>query len=425
MKLLHYTVRQYILYSIVVLLISIPAFYWLMHTIVYRAVDTALLNQKKEILAHLPQLHNETELIIWKKMNSEMEITSVTYHSKTSDSFYSSPWAKNGSPEEAYRHLEMPVNVAGKNYKLTLHSPLAGSNRLLFSIILIQSILLLLLLIGLVVINRLNTSRLWSPFYKTLQQLKGFDLNKEQPINLPEAGIEEFNELNKTVKDLTAQNLETYRSQKEFTENASHEMQTPLAVFKSKLELLMQTQPLTNEQAELISDLEDTSERLARLNNSLLLLTRIENNQYHAKQKLDFVKVSKAMVEQLKYLAEGKEITIKENYNHALFIETDNSLLEILLSNLITNAIRYSKQGGTISITNTANQYGISNTAINGPLESSLIFNRFHKAGNDSQSIGLGLAIVKKICQLQHYTIEYSFADGMHTFSITFPAEQV
>lgn len=416
MKLLQYTIRHYIIYAIVVLLISIPLFYWVMHIIVYRAVDTALIQQKKEMLARLPQLHNATELVVWKKMNKDMEITEVGY--KVTDSFYSSPWSADGNAPASYRHMETPVNIAGKNYKLTLHSSLTESNNLLLSIIIVQAILLMLLLTGLIIINRYNTGRLWAPFYNTLLQLKRFDLNKEEKIKLPEADIEEFNELNNTVQQLTDQNIETYKSQKEFTENASHEMQTPLAVLQSKLELLMQTQPLSNEQAELIGELEDAGDRLSRLNNALLLLTRIENNQYQSKESVDVIEVSKAMVSQLKYLAEGKDITIHENYTAPIIRETNNALLEILISNLITNAIRYTNSEGNIFIENEINHYTIRNTAINGPLNDSLIFNRFHKQSNDAQSVGLGLAIVKKICQLQQFQIRYNFKEGYHEFTV-------
>jgi len=389
-----------------------------MHIIVYRAVDTALVQQKKEMLARLPQLHNATELVIWKKMNKDMEITEVGY--KVTDSFYSSPWSADGSTPAYYRHMEAPVNIAGKNYKLTLHSSLAESDNLLLSIIIVQSVLLVLLLTGLLIINRYNTGRLWAPFYSTLQQLKRFDLNKAEKVKLPEANIEEFNELNKTVQQLTEQNIEAYRSQKEFTENASHEMQTPLAVLQSKLELLMQTQPLSNEQAELISDLEDAGGRLSRLNSALLLLTRIENNQYQSKEKIDIVEISKTIIGQLKYLAEGKDIFIHENYTAPIVRETNKALLEILLSNLITNAIRYTNNEGDIFIETEINHYTIRNTAINGPLDDSLIFNRFHKQGNDAQSVGLGLAIVKKICQLQQFQVRYIFKNGFHEFTVAF-----
>jgi len=418
MKLLQYTIRQYIVYAIIVLLISIPLFYWVMHIVVYRTVDTALIQQKKEMLARLPQLHNATELVVWKKMNKDMEITEVGY--KVTDSFYSSPWSADGNAPTSYRHMETPINIDGKNYKLTLHSSLAESNNLLVSIIIVQAILLVMLLTGLIIINRYNTGKLWAPFYKTLQQLRNFDLNKEEKINLPEASIEEFNELNKTVQHLTEHNVEVYRSQKEFTENASHEMQTPLAILQSKLELLMQTQPLNNEQAELISELEDAGGRLSRLNNALLLLTRIENNQYQSKEKVDVIEISKATVSQLKYLAEGKDISIHENYNAPILRETNKALLEILFSNLITNAIRYTNNEGIIFIESDVNHYTIRNTAMNGSLDGSVIFNRFHKQGNDAQSIGLGLAIVKKICQLQQLQIEYHFKNGFHEFTVAF-----
>src|SRR4029077_14458056 len=126
------------------------------------------------------------------------------------------------------------------------------------SILLVQTILLILLMAGMLWINQIISKKIWQPFYVALNNMQQYELNKNTSLAFKQSGTDEFNELNKAMKNLFDRNYQVYLQQKEFTENASHEMQTPLAIFQGKLELLMQTTPLNEEQAALISELEDT-----------------------------------------------------------------------------------------------------------------------------------------------------------------------
>jgi signal transduction histidine kinase len=211
-----------------------------------------------------------------------------------------------------------------------------------------------------------------------------------------------------------------YQSQKEFTDNASHEMQTPLAVLQTKLELLMQTQPLTAEQASLISTLADTNSRLAKLNNSLLLLTKIENNQYGDSENINVTEVCNKILSQVSYQAELKDLKITSSFQKPIYVLANKTLVEILISNLLTNAIRYNYRGGSLTITADDDSITIQNTSTASMLDATKIFERFHKEKSDPQSIGLGLAIVKRICALYQFTIQYGYEHQLHTFRIQF-----
>src|SRR5690606_18129091 len=157
---------------------------------------------------------------------------------------------------------------------------IANHQKLIGSIIVLQCVLLVLLLAGLLLVNQGLSRRVWRPFYQTLRKLRAYKVDDAEPLSLGSSAVAEFRELNTAVEQLAERSRQSYVAQKEFAENASHEMRTPLAIFQGKLELLMQTDPLTEEQAELITDLATASQRMARLNKGLILLTRIQNGQF-------------------------------------------------------------------------------------------------------------------------------------------------
>ena len=122
--------------------------------------------------------------------------------------------------------------------------------------IVIQFMLIATILgIAIVLTMRLISKRLWRPFDKTLTEIEAFKLENGMIPTLPNSGIEEFSRLNTVLNKLMSDSLNSYRTQKEFTENASHELQTPLAVFQSKLDILLQQPDITGEQAAIIQDL--------------------------------------------------------------------------------------------------------------------------------------------------------------------------
>lgn len=418
MKLLNYTVRSYITYSIILLLISVPTFYFAIEYIIKRTVDENLINQKNGIQANLALIKNEEELYAWEKMDKDIDITPAKYPVK--DSLFTLPFSEPGEELADARYLITTVRIINKDYQLTIRTSLVESKDLLESIILVQAVLLTLLLLGLIIINRSISKRMWRPFNDTLTQLKDFDLGKQKSLQLERNRITEFNSLNETVNHITRKNVDIYQSQKEFTENASHEMQTPLAIFQAKLELLMQTNPLSEEQAGFMEELANASQRMNRLNKSLLLLTKIENNQFIDKEIVSIKDMAEKLIEQYKFQADKKNITIQVKYAVHIYVDANKSLIEILLSNLLSNAIRHNIQNGSINIICDKQRMIIQNTAQGKSLETNKLFQRFQKQSPDESSIGLGLEIVKKIADLYRFTVAYQFTDNYHSFTIHF-----
>lgn len=287
------------------------------------------------------------------------------------------------------------------------------------------------LTIAMFITMRFATKKLWKPFDDTLRKTEGFNLAQSNVPLFEDTDIEEFNRLNLSLERLMSKDKETYRIQKEFTENASHELQTPLAIIRSKLDLLMQ-EKLGEKEMKLVSDLYQMTMRMGHLNRNLLLLAKIENSQYTTLQEVDVVEMLSefmSLYDALQYKAELKLKDERKDKNKK--IQANPILLECLLKNLIVNAIRHSSSKGDIQIVVSDNDLMVSNEAGNGkPLNTKTLFRRFY-SGDSLQSEdgssemrkkgnGLGLAIVKAICNFHHWTVEYHFKGGRHQFVVKF-----
>ncbi|MBK6834145.1 MAG: hypothetical protein IPG89_07685 [Bacteroidetes bacterium] len=210
-----------------------------------------------------------------------------------------------------------------------------------------------------------------------------------------------------------------YEKLKNFTENASHELQTPLAIIKGKTELLMQTQGLTEEQSKLISEIDQTSNRLKKLNQTLLLLSKIENNQFKNEKSIDFSEILKSKLEQIEDLIKIKNIKLNAQIESSS--QNINPVLaDILISNLLSNALRYTPENGAISIQLNSKEFLISNNGNPLKFGGDKIFDRFHKEGESSESTGLGLALVKQIAVINKQGINYQYSNNMHFFTYIF-----
>lgn len=279
-----------------------------------------------------------------------------------------------------------------------------------------------LMLTGFILLNRRISQRLWQPFYNSLAKIKNFSLEQKKPVVFEHATVDEFAELNQSLDKLITGNIAAYTQQKEFAENASHELQTPLAIVQSKLELLMQNQQLTTEQYNIIEDALKALSRVSRVNKNLLLLTKIENSQYMEKDALDVTGLLANLVPQFETIAAGKQIQLITQLQPAVTITGNRALVEILLNNLITNAIRYTAAGSEIILQLTHNSFTISNPG-NRSLQTEQLFKRFAAASIQQPGTGLGLAIVKQICNRYNWIIQYTFNNGQHVFSLTFHSD--
>lgn len=286
--------------------------------------------------------------------------------------------------------------------------------------IMIQFALIVTVLgVAIVLTMRFISGRLWQPFDKTLEAIEHFKLENGVCPQLAESDTKEFVRLNIALQRLMTDSLHSYRLQKEFTENASHELQTPLAVFQSKLDLLLQQPELTERQAAIIQDLYQMNSRLSRLNRNLLLLAKMENNQFSRTESVDVITVIKDLQPYLESLSGG--LILKQNFSTAsLPIKANRSLLESMVNNLVVNAVRHNKTSGEITVFLSDNRLMVSNTSDDAALDADQIFNRFYRPSEKTTGNGLGLSIVKTVCDYHGWKILYAYADGKHQFVVIF-----
>lgn len=280
------------------------------------------------------------------------------------------------------------------------------------------AVITFVLVVAMVLTVRFISRRLWQPFDRTLCLIEGFRLENGRVPDFPESNVTEFVRLDSTLRTLMHNSLASYNMQKEFTENASHELQTPLAVFQSKLDLLLQSPDLTKRQAVQIQGLYETASRLARMNRNLLLLAKIDNRQYEQMEDIELSGFIGEMLPSLEFLA--GDIAICKEFAGAFSVRANRTLLECLVNNLVVNAVRHNRDGGEISISVGGNRLVVANTSDDPPLDGRLVFNRFYRPGNKPKGNGLGLAIVKAVCDYHGWTVEYAYKDGLHCFTVGF-----
>lgn len=422
MRLLQVSLRGSIVFSLILVLVSFPASLYTIRALLNDEVDESIVTQADQFIKHIHSFEYlddlETDLQVLDKLSSNMHIrpSSEEIHNNfRTVTLYDSI----DHEEKPFRRYETGVMIKGKPYKLVVRMSLVETNDLVKAIGLVHLAVSVILVAGLLFWNRSLSRRLWKPFYRTLDQLKAYELDKNESVVTEESPITEFNDLNKTVSHLVTRNHDVFVQQKEFIENASHELQTPIAIFQSKLDTLMQTPGLTQFEADTIQELESTAQRMARLNKNLLLLSRIDNEQFLEKQGVELSELIETQLNTLAILAEPAGIRITTQLAR-LKIVANRTLIEVLLTNLLHNAIRHSPKGSDISITIIGRKLTISNRGQERAIDLEKMSRRFSKESSDPGSTGLGLAIVKKICDSSQYALGYSYRDSRHIFTISF-----
>ena len=274
--------------------------------------------------------------------------------------------------------------------------------------------------LSMLLVMRFLTRRLWKPFDHTLQKIERFNLDSSDIPQFQNNGTLEFERLNRSVEQLMRKDKETYKSQKEFTENASHELQTPISVLQTKLDLLMQEE-LNQRQADLVSDMYNICNRLSRLNKNLLLLTKIENSQYSQVETIELVSFVNRRIAIYSDLNAGGGKVMLDKASTMASISANIPLFESMLDNLVVNAMRHKKDNADIIISVNNNYLSVINEGVEPiTLDKNKLFKRFSNIGERNRGNGLGLSIVKAICDYHHWTIDYQFVDGRHTFIVKF-----
>ena len=277
------------------------------------------------------------------------------------------------------RQLIFSITLSGKIYKAFISKSQEATEDLIELIVLITLAIVLLLLIVLFVINRFVLNKLWHPFNDTLKELQQFNISSTTGLQLNDNNITEFRELNKAVTTMSNRVVSDYAALKSFTENASHEIQTPLAVINSKIELLMQAENFTGTQLHDFFTIQEEVNRLSKLNKSLLLLTKIENDQFHQSELVDLNRIVDHYLDKYEELIASKKIALTKKLEGKCEINMNEAMAQVLISNLINNAIKHNKDNGSIGVSINDHQLIVSNTGQSLTAHPDELFERFKK----------------------------------------------
>ncbi len=417
MKLLAKYNRVNVIVTIIVLLLSAVVYYFFIENALISQLDKSLVAEQKEITDYIRENNQLPEPSV-----SEDEQEVYAPASVVASRNFSSVEIKSNAAKESvyYRQLEFPVRVSGTMYIAYVRKSQEETEDLVQLILRITLIIVVILLVTLFIINRFVLSKLWKPFNHTLQQIKQFNVSGKNEIHFESTGISEFTELNTAVRLMTKKAVQDYNEIKSFTENASHEIQTPLAIIKSKLELLSQSESLKEEHINIIQSISETANRLSKLNQSLLLLTKIDNKQFEETEDVNMSERMMRLLANYEELLEAKHIKLSTNIEPGIKLIINETLADILITNLLINAIKHNIDKGCIQIKLDRKCLLVSNTGNTLRSDPSVLFERFKKESSAYDSLGLGLSIVHKISDTYNFVTAYTYAENEHSISVCF-----
>lgn len=422
--LLSKTTKPFIIYVLIILVISIPAYYLVVDAIWKHELDEHNDIVARKTASQINSLKLSEEKLIetiqlWNDVQPSTNIRKLEKNDNLKDSIFivEKPHDFLHFEEvDRFRCLSKVIYLNKKPYRFNIETNIEETQETIFFISITTVFLFVLIVGGLLVLNRRLSKSVWKPFRETLDQLKTFSLNNQTKIEFSKTDVSEFDELNQSLTKLIEHNVSVYKTQKEFTENASHELQTPLAILKNKLDILLQNQDLTEKQYQIAEEMNRALSRSSRINKNLLLLAKIDNKQFDS-ETFHLNEVLNQSLEILQEHFEQKNISVNTEISDNVKVNGNIGLTEVLINNLIINAIRHTPINGSISIKLNNSVFEVSNSGTE-KLNSDLLFKRFSRFSKDNNGSGLGLAIVQEICKSQNWTIDYRFENNNHIFSV-------
>jgi len=411
MKLIDKSNKQFLIVLIVLLSISSVVIFSLLNSYIKNELDEKLKNDEYRIIQKLKENPHIVSIspIIEVEACSEKEerigkIRNVMVYDFIEDE------------KEPYRELVSVKKINGKFYSIKIRQSSIENKDLLFAIGFTVFAVFTVLVFSLFFINNRLSRKLWQPFYTNINRLKSYSFQENKQLELENSNIDEFYQLNQSLEELTSKLSKDYITLKEFTENASHEIQTPLSIILMNIDDLLQK----NQSEESNSKLYQTyqaAKRLSNLNEKLLLLARLDNNQ---KRELENVNLNEKIEQQIKVLEpliEAKELVVKLSNSFIFNVQMDPVIADILIMNLLSNAIKHNLNKGFITISISENKIHFTNSkATDKIIDEEEIFQRFKKGNSDS--VGLGLSIILKICDVSRLTISVQQTASEITFIV-------
>jgi signal transduction histidine kinase len=425
MKLLARTTAILLLYASVVAVAGTFVYYTVIHRLYYAYVDRTLGRRKLRVeLALRNELRTPADLAFWHRLDHNVEFVPLNDQAARPPkaNVFQDRLMHNTltGKQQLYRQVAGLEVFQGKPYRLEVRTSLLDGPALLGGIVGAGALLFGVLVGGMLLIQNVLARRYWRPFFATLGVLQQYKLDQHHAPTLPSTRIPEFKALNTAIGHVLGRHQRLYQRQREFAENAAHELQTPLAILRTKLDLLVQAPGLTEEQAGHIEPLLAVTQRLTHLSRSLLLLTHLDQQLFFATETVDLAAVVRTLLGQMSEQLAAGNIALSTELVPSLLVSANRSLIEILVSNLLSNAIRHNLPGGELRVVLTGQLFSVENTGRAQALPADQLFARLRpRPDRLPGSVGLGLPIARQICETCGFLLSYHYQEpGRHTMRV-------
>lgn len=413
MKLLKEISYRYLTAALVLFIISLPLLYLGLQRVITETVDEELIHQKEWVLQKLKSIAPEQI----QDLNPNISIGKTNTTEK--ERIYSENLYVAADKEMVpHRVLNTSAAIHGTNYHISIKKSLVETDDVIASIMMLLALFLGIILFSLFYVNKALSKKIWKPFNQMLEALKNFRVDAEEEMQLPAANISEFKELQQSILKLAGTNTQLFKAQKTFTENAAHELQTPIAIILAHIDLLLQQPELNADQANHIENISMAANKMKRLNKALLLLSKIENKTYVERSNMNINEVAQQYIKTREDIVSNKGLILDLQWEASFIAKMNKDLAEILISNLIENAFRHTNNNGHVFIEAHQDSFIIANSANGDSLQSGKLFQRFQKQSNHPNSLGLGLEIARQICNISDMQLQYEFKNNTHSFTI-------
>ncbi len=420
MKLLTKTTLYYVTVSLFIFFIGGISIYKLIKSLEEDKVKKELNDHKLRLLHSLDTKKlsvDEIQIASGGLVNFQKMDSSVGQSNYFIDTLIVDELTNNILP---FKCLNFYSNIDGKYYKVSICKPVTELNYLVEQIALIVTIITIFFLLVVYFLYRYFFAKIWSDFFDTIHKIQNFNPSSPEPVNFPNSMIIEFNELNRVLGKMIDRINADFQGLREFSSNLSHEIQTPLAVIKSKTNLIMQYENISENIMLLASNINRETNKISRFIKALALFSKLDYQQFPNSQTIAVQSIISLILENFDDFIASKNLTVNVTNTESVDLEMNRELANILFTNLVKNAVRHNVQNGKIDISISRQKFVIANTGDELNFDANLLFERFVKNRANSESLGIGLSIVKKICDYYNFKIHYQNSGKMHFITLFF-----
>ncbi len=427
-----------IITKLVLMIILLMAFPYIVKKVIYTNADRNLLEKKEKLTNNLDikgikdfLLANDSTEVYGSFSNLHNEFIQLEVSSnqkKIEKNIFFNDKRRIENKTAEFRILQHNFTYNSVNYKFEIGSNVKEIDDLIVLLHYTIIITFLVISIFMFVIDGAYISFLLKPFYKIVETKIRLINEPENFIHIPiNSKISEFNDLDMALNEMMHRIKGLFLKEKQFIGNVSHELLTPISVLKNRFENLIQNQYLADTVVDKISDSLLTLDSMKKVIANLLLISKIDNKQYKTDEIIDFQEIIPHLITNLEDRIHEKNISVTQNFKQKAVLYGNKTLIQILISNLLTNAIKYNHKNGSIIISDVFinNSYTLilSNTGLGmNANQVAQIFNRFTRINFEQEGQGIGLAIVDSIANLHQIEIKVtSVMNQVTTFSLRFP----